>query len=81
MTFSLKYQLPFINQYTGFDLDFCVQDLGGEANNFNAYYAVMDSEFTAFPVCIAAGYVQSDSTNDRMNGPFAAIEYQPLSFV
>ncbi|MEH6454597.1 MAG: YjbH domain-containing protein, partial [Psychromonas sp.] len=78
---SLKYQLPFIKHYTGFDLAFGVQDLGGEANNFKTYYAVTDYEFSAFPARISAGYGQSDLAYEILDGPFAAIEYQPFSFM
>jgi len=78
---SLKYQLPFINQNTGFDLAFGAQDLGGAANNFQAYYAVADYEFTALPLRLSAGVGQSELADDIMNGPFASIEYQPFSFM
>ncbi|ABM03251.1 hypothetical protein Ping_1434 [Psychromonas ingrahamii 37] len=78
---SLKYQLPLIKQYTGFDLAFGVQDLGGAANNFQAYYAVTDYEFTALPVRLSAGVGKSELANEIMNGPFASIEYQPFSFM
>lgn len=78
---SLKYQLPLINHYTGFDLAFGVQDLGGAANNFQAYYAVTDYEFTALPVRLSAGVGQSELADDILNGSFASIEYQPFSFM
>lgn len=78
---SLKYQLPLVKQYTGFDLAFGVQDLGGAANNFQAYYAVADYEFTALPIRLSAGVGQSKLPDNIMNGPFASIEYQPFSFM
>ena len=52
LSLSLKYQLPFINKYTGFDVALGVQDLSGEGNahKYNAYYGVADYAFNALSV-------------------------------
>lgn len=78
---SLKYQLPYVKQYTGFDFAVGVQDLGGAANNFETYYAVADYEFDFYPVRLSAGYGQSELSLGIMDGEFASIEVQPLSFM
>lgn len=41
---SVKYQLPFVHDYTGFNLAIGAQDIGGAANNFEAYYLVADDD-------------------------------------
>lgn len=78
---SLKYQFPYVKQYTGFDFALGVQDLGGAANNFETYYAVADYEFDFYPVRLSAGYGQSELSLGIMKGKFASIEVQPLSFM
>jgi len=78
---SLKYQFPYVKDYTGFDFALGVQDLGGSANNFESFYAVADYEFDAYPVRLSAGYGTSEMSLGIMDGEFAAIEVQPLSFM
>jgi hypothetical protein len=78
---SFKYQLPFIHDYTGVNLAFGIQDVGGAANNFEAYYGVADYEFDSFPVRLSTGYGKSNLSNDIMNGAFGLVEVQPLSFM
>jgi hypothetical protein len=78
---SFKYQLPFIYDYTGVNLAFGVQDLGGAANNFETFYGVADYEFDFYPVRVSAGYGKSEMSLNVMNGGFGAIEVQPLSFM
>jgi len=78
---SLKYQFPFVKEYTGFDFAVGVQDLGGAANNFETFYAVADYEFDMYPVRVTAGYGQSELSLGILDGEFASIEVQPLSFL
>jgi len=78
---SAKFQLPFVYDYTGFNVAIGGQDIGGAANNFATYYAVADYEFDALPVRFSAGYGKSDMTMGIMDGPFGSIELQPLPFV
>ncbi|PHR90124.1 MAG: hypothetical protein COA76_00170 [Moritella sp.] len=78
---SAKFQLPFVYDYTGFNVAIGGQDIGGAANNFATYYAVADYEFDAVPVRFSAGYGKSDMTMGIMDGPFGSIELQPLPFV
>lgn len=78
---SLKYQLPFIYDVTGVNVAFGIQDVGGAANNFEAFYGVADYEFADFPVRVSAGYGQSKLSNNIMNGAFGLLEVQPLSFL
>lgn len=77
---SLKYQLPYVNKLTGFNLAFGIQDLGGAASNFDAAYVVADTTFNALPIRISAGYGKSDLSLDVLNGPFGGIEWQPFPF-
>lgn len=78
---SFKYQLPFIKDWTGFDVAFGAQDLGGAANNFKTYYAVADYVPDFVPARFSAGFGKSDISHGVLNGPFASLEYQPLDFV
>ena len=78
---SFKYQLPFVKDWTGFDLAIGVQDLGGAASNFETYYAVADFEPDFVPARFSAGYGKSEVSHGVLNGPFASLEYQPLDFV
>lgn len=78
---SFKYQLPFVYDYTGFNLALGVQDVGGAANNFETFYGVADYEFSDFPVRLSAGYSQSKLSNDILNGAFGLAEIQPFSFM
>ncbi|MCG9565848.1 YjbH domain-containing protein [Vibrio chagasii] len=78
---SFKYQLPFVKDWTGFDLAVGVQDLGGAASNFETFYAVADFEPDFVPARFSAGYGKSEVSHGVLNGPFASLEYQPLDFV
>lgn len=78
---SVKYQLPFIYDYTGFNIAIGAQDIGGAANNFDTKYVVVDREFDALSLRTSAGFGQSSLTSGVMDGPFAGVEWQPLSFL
>ncbi|WP_239998857.1 YjbH domain-containing protein [Photobacterium phosphoreum] len=78
---SAKYQLPFIYDYIGFNVAIGAQDIGGAANNFDTKYFVVDREFEALSLRTSAGYSRSTLASGIMNGPFAGIEWQPLSFM
>ncbi|MCG3864906.1 MULTISPECIES: YjbH domain-containing protein [unclassified Photobacterium] len=78
---SLKYQLPFIYDYTGVHLAVGAQDIGGEANNFDTKYIVADTTFDTLNLRLSAGYGQSSLASGIMNGPFGGAEWQPLSFL
>lgn len=78
---SVKYQLPFIYDYTGFNLAVGAQDIGGEANNFDIKYIVADTTFDTLNLRLSAGYGQSNLSFGIMDGPFGGAEWQPLSFL
>ncbi|MGO2510034.1 MAG: YjbH domain-containing protein [Vibrio hibernica] len=78
---SAKYQIPYVYQYTGFNLAIGTQDIGGAANNFQTTYIVADKSFETLPVRLSAGYGKSKLASGIMDGPFAGIEIQPLSFL
>ncbi|MGB2079431.1 MAG: YjbH domain-containing protein, partial [Vibrio sp.] len=78
---SLKYQIPYIYDHTGFNLALGVQDLEGAANNFETYYIVADKTLTNWPVRFSAGYGQSELSSGIMDGAFGGIEVQPWSFI
>lgn len=78
---SAKYQLPFIYDYTGFNLAIGAQDMGGAANNFQTTYIVADKSFEFLPLRFSAGYSQSKIESGIMDGPFGGIEFQPFSFI
>ncbi|WP_413700661.1 YjbH domain-containing protein [Psychromonas sp. KJ10-10] len=78
---SLKYQIPYIYDYSGINLALGIQDAGGATNNFEAYYGVADYAFDAYPIRLSAGYGKSKLSNDILNGAFGLIEAQPFSFM
>ena len=78
---SFKYQLPFVYNYTGINLAVGIQDLGGEANNFDTKYIVADKTFDNLNLRLSAGYGQSNLAFGIMDGPFGGAEWQPLPFI
>lgn len=78
---SAKWQLPFIHQWTGFNLAIGAQDIGGAANNFESQYIVADREFESLNLRLSAGYGRSEQDLGVLNGAFAGVEWQPLSFM
>ncbi len=78
---SLKYQLPFIYDYTGVNLAIGAQDIGGAANNFDTKYIVADKNFDSLSLRLSGGYGSSMLANGIMDGPFAGAEWQPLPFI
>ena len=78
---SLKYQFPFLYDYTGVNFALGVQDLGGAANNFETFYGVADYEFDFYPIRMSVGYAKSKLSLNVMDGAFGSVEVQPLSFL
>ncbi|MEZ9303793.1 YjbH domain-containing protein [Vibrio breoganii] len=78
---SAKFQLPYLEDLTGFNLAFGAQDIGGAASNFDAYFVVADTEIESFNLRLSGGYGQSDLSLGVLDGPFAGAEWQPFDFV
>ncbi|GEM80820.1 YjbH domain-containing protein [Vibrio superstes] len=78
---SAKFQLPYLEDLTGFNLAFGAQDIGGAASNFDAYFVVADTEIEAFNLRLSGGYGQSDLSLGILDGPFGGAEWQPFDFV
>ena len=81
LSMSLKYQLPFIYQYTGINMAIGMQDIGGAANNFDTKYVVLDKMFDSIPLRLSVGYAKSNLDLNIMNGLFTGFEWQPLPFL
>lgn len=75
---SAKYQLPFI-PYNWFDAAIGGRDIGGAANNFQAYYGVISKEW--WQLRFSAGAGKSDSRLGQLSGPFGGVEWQPLDWL
>ncbi|GAM56085.1 hypothetical protein JCM19231_4031 [Vibrio ishigakensis] len=78
---TTKFQLPYLEEWTGFNLAFGAQDIGGAASNFDAYFVVADTEIDAFNLRLSGGYGKSDLSLGVLDGPFAGAEWQPFDFV
>ena len=77
LSFNAKYQLPYIPK-NWFSLAIGAKDLGGAANNYEAYYVVASKELWDFR--FSAGVGRSDRHTGMMDGAFAGIEWQPLEW-
>ena len=75
---SAKYQLPFIPA-DWFDAAIGARDLGGAANNFQAYYGVLSKQW--WQLRFSAGVGKSESRLGQLNGPFGGVEWQPLDWL
>ncbi|CAM3092637.1 YjbH domain-containing protein [Vibrio rarus] len=78
---TAKFQLPYLQDITGFNLAFGAQDIGGAASNFDAYFVVADTQVDALSLRLSAGYGKSDLSLGVLDGPFAGAEWQPFDFV
>ncbi|WP_261817875.1 YjbH domain-containing protein [Vibrio gallicus] len=78
---TAKLQLPYIKDWTGFNLAIGAQDIGGAASNFDAYFIVADTEIEPFNLRLSGGYGQSDLSLGVLDGPFAGAEWQPFDFM
>ncbi len=73
LSLNVKWQLPrFIHDSV--DIAIGVQDLGGEANFFDAEYAV--ASWALEPITLHMGLGKSDSDLGRLDGVFASVEYK-----
>lgn len=75
---SAKYHLPFIPA-NWFDAAVGARDLGGAANNFQAYYGVLSKQW--WQVRFSAGVGKSESRLGQLNGPFGGVEWQPVDWL
>ena len=77
LSFNAKYQLPYIPK-NWFSVAVGAKDIGGAANNYETYYAVVSKELWDFR--FSAGYSVSDRLSSQMDGPFAGLEWQPFDW-
>ncbi len=75
---SAKYQLPFIPA-DWFDAAIGARDIGGAANNFQAYYGVVSKQW--WQLRFSAGMGKSESRLGELDGPFGGVEWQPLDWL
>ncbi len=74
---NIKVKIPFIPD-NWFSIALGEQDVGGEANFFDAKYAVISRSFG--PIRIDAGYGDSIE-NGRLDGAFGGFEYQAFPWL
>ncbi|PVY70809.1 exopolysaccharide biosynthesis protein YbjH [Tamilnaduibacter salinus] len=74
---NIKLQAPLIPE-EWFSLAAGVQDLGGEANFFDATYIVAGRSLG--PVDLSAGYGDPDIEGRYLDGAFGAIQYSPVEW-
>ncbi len=82
LSFNAKYQIPFIPK-DWLSIAVGAKDVGGAANNYEAYYAVASKEWWDFRFSAGIGTSEARSTTGKrqLDGVFAGIEYQPLSWL
>ncbi|CCQ10267.1 hypothetical protein PALB_11320 [Pseudoalteromonas luteoviolacea B = ATCC 29581] len=78
LSFNAKYQLPYLPK-EWFTLAIGAQDLGGAANNFEAYYAVASKEIGDFRLSLGAG--TTENRTGRLDGAFGGVEWMPLNWL
>lgn len=78
LSFNAKYQIPFIPK-DWFSVAVGAKDIGGAANNYEAYYAVASKQWWDFR--FSAGVGASDTLTGQLDGAFAGIEYQPFTWL
>ncbi|TMP31438.1 hypothetical protein CWB99_04075 [Pseudoalteromonas rubra] len=77
LSFNAKYQIPFIPE-DWFDLAIGGKDIGGAANQYESYFAVVSKDWLDFR--FSTGVSTSKSEIGMMDGVFAGIEWQPLDW-
>lgn len=78
LSFNAKYQIPFIPK-DWFNVAVGAKDVGGAANNYEAFYAVASKQWWDFR--FSAGIGASDTLTGQLDGVFAGIEYQPFTWL
>ncbi|MFC3033129.1 YjbH domain-containing protein [Pseudoalteromonas fenneropenaei] len=78
LSFNLKYQVPYIPK-DWFTLAIGGQDLGGAANNYEAYYAVASKELGDFRFTLGAG--STENLTGRLDGAFGGVEWMPFTWL
>ena len=78
---NMKVMMPYHHKYLpNFALG--VQDLGGGANNYGNYYAVLDKEFWSIRGSIGYGYAVAEQPNKkRMDGLFGGVEVKTFDWL
>ncbi|NMM40082.1 YjbH domain-containing protein [Pseudoalteromonas arctica] len=78
LSFNAKYQIPFIPK-DWVSIAVGAKDVGGAANNYEAFYAVASKQWWDFR--FSAGVGASDTLTGQLDGIFAGIEYQPFTWL
>lgn len=78
LSFNAKYQIPFIPK-DWVSVAVGAKDVGGAANNYEAFYAVASKQWWDFR--FSAGVGTSDTLTGQLDGVFAGIEYQPFTWL
>ncbi|WP_257324073.1 YjbH domain-containing protein [Pseudoalteromonas rhizosphaerae] len=78
LSFNAKYQIPFIPK-DWFSVAVGAKDIGGAANNYEAFYAVASKQLWDFR--FSAGVGVSETLTEQLDGAFAAVEYQPFNWL
>ncbi|GAD80123.1 YjbH domain-containing protein [Vibrio ezurae] len=78
---TAKLQMPYLEEFLGFNLAFGAQDIGGAASNFDAYFVVADTEIDALNLRLSGGYGKSELSLGVLDGAFAGAEWQPFDFL
>ncbi|QPB84620.1 hypothetical protein CWC22_017190 [Pseudoalteromonas rubra] len=77
LSFNAKYQLPLIPQ-EWFSVAIGGRDIGGAANKYESYFAVASKDWYSFR--FSGGIAKSKNDFGMMDGVFAGVEWQPLSW-
>ncbi|WP_462173374.1 YjbH domain-containing protein [Pseudoalteromonas xiamenensis] len=78
LSFNAKYQIPYIPK-DWFSLAIGAQDLGGAANNFEAYYVAASKEIGDFRITLGGG--TTENATGRLDGAFGGVEWMPFTWL
>ncbi|KZN58253.1 hypothetical protein N473_05790 [Pseudoalteromonas luteoviolacea CPMOR-1] len=78
LSFNVKYQIPFIPK-DWFNLAIGSRDVGGAANTYGTHYLAASKQWGSFR--FSTGVASSDRITSQMDGVFAGVEWQALSWL
>ncbi|HDM8234836.1 TPA: YjbH domain-containing protein [Vibrio campbellii] len=82
LSLSLKYQVPSFWENENLDFALGMQDVGGAETKLQTNFVVADYTFDMLPLRASVGYgLSEERLFGVLDGAFAGVEYQPLSFL
>ena len=77
---NIKYKIPFIPN-NWFSLALGQHDIGGAANHFQSRFISASKSFNNMRFTLGWGQSLASDNNERLEGAFSGLEYQPVSWL